>query len=129
MDEIKKQMIAVCGIDCGSCDIRNAPSDPKAAERLVSWFKDQGWLKEGEGIDEVIARSMYCMGCRGDRSVHWSSECWILRCCVDDKGLEYCYECEDFPCLRLKEWAKGSAGYTEALARLERLKETGPVDH
>jgi len=48
---------------------------------------------------------------------------------VDDKGLEYCYECEDFPCLRLKEWAKGSAGYTEALARLERLKEAGPVGH
>ena len=115
------QMIAVCGLDCTGCDIRRAPTDPEAAGRLVGWFREMGWLKAGEGMSEVIERSMYCRGCRGDRSVHWSADCWILKCCVDEKGLAFCYECDDFPCRRLEEWAGENARYTEALERLRRM--------
>ncbi len=79
MGETKKGMIAVCGLDCGGCDIRRVPNDPEAAQRVVTWFKQKGWLKEDEGVHEVIERSMYCMGCRGDRLIHWSPECWILK--------------------------------------------------
>lgn len=123
MDDVEKPMIAVCGLDCGNCDIRNVPTDPGAAKRVVAWFQDQGWLKAEEGVKEIIARRMYCTGCRGDRSLHWSAECWILHCCVDEKGLEFCSECRDFPCSKLADWAKQSAGYAEALARLQRMKE------
>ena len=119
----KREMIAVCGLDCGPCEIRRAPNEPDAAQRLVAWFKKEGWLKEDEGINEVIERRMYCMGCRGDRSVHWSSDCWILKCCVDDKGHEFCYECGMFPCERLSEWAKQSDDYNQALQRLKKMKE------
>jgi len=119
----KREMIAVCGLDCGSCEIRRAPSEPDAAQRLVAWFKKEGWLKEDEGINEVIERRMYCMGCRGDRSLHWSSDCWILKCCVDDKGHEFCYECVSFPCERLSEWAKQNDDYNQALQRLKKMKE------
>ena len=119
----KKEMIAVCGLDCGSCEIRRAPNEPDVAQRLVAWFKKEGWLKEDEGINEVIERRMYCMGCRGDRSVHWSADCWILKCCVDDKGHEFCYECDLFPCERLLEWAKQSDDYNQALQRLKKMKE------
>ncbi len=119
----KKEMIAVCGLDCGPCEIRRAPNEPDAAQRLVAWFKKEGWLKEDEGINEVIERRMYCMGCRGDRSVHWSADCWILKCCVDDKGHEFCYECGMFPCERLSEWAKQSDDYNQALQRLKNMKE------
>ena len=116
-------MIAVWGLDCEPCDIRRAPSDPEAAERLVAWFRKEGWLKEHEGMAEVIERGMYCTGCRGDRAVHWSSDCWILRCCVDEKGHEFCYECEVFPCARLSERASQDAHYGMALDRLKELKD------
>jgi len=119
----KKEMIAVCGLDCGPCEIRRAPNEPDAAQRLVAWFKKERWLKEDEGMNEVIERRMYCMGCRGDRSVHWSSDCWILKCCVDDKGHEFCYECVSFPCERLSEWAKQNDDYSQALQRLKKMKE------
>jgi len=119
----KKEMIAVCGLDCGPCEIRRAPNEPDAAQRLVAWFKKEGWLKEDEGINEVIERRMYCRGCRGDRSVHWSPDCWILKCCVDEKGHEFCYECVSFPCERLSEWAKQSDDYSQALQRLKKMKE------
>ena len=82
-----------------------------------------GWLKEHEGVPEIIERGPYCCGCHGDRTVHRSADCWILQCCVDDKHLSFCYECETFPCSRLVEWAAQNARYTEALGRLHSAKE------
>ena len=117
--------VAVCGLDCFSCDLRLAPQDAGAAERVVGWFQDMGWLEEGEGLDEILSRSMYCHGCRGDRTVHWSADCWILQCCVDDRELDHCSECIKFPCERLVEWAEGSEAYTRALARLHCMQATG----
>jgi hypothetical protein len=84
-----------------------------------------GWLAEGEGVEEVLARSMYCPGCRGDRSVHWSADCWILQCCVDEQGLDHCSQCARFPCERLVEWAEGSEAYSTALARLHCMRAAG----
>lgn len=121
MNETDKEFIAACGLDCGSCDIRKLPFDLEAAERVVEWFKRQGWLKEHEGREEVLERSMYCKSCHGDRSVHWSADCWILKCCVDDKGLRFCFECESFPCERLVEWSKQNDHYAQALQRLREM--------
>jgi hypothetical protein len=117
-----EELIAVCGIDCGSCIIRRAPHDTEAAEHVVSWFKKEGWLKEDEGITEVIERKMYCKGCRNDPSVHWSPDCKILKCCTD-KGYTFCYECSDFPCVLLTERAKENSHYNESLNRLKKMKE------
>jgi hypothetical protein len=116
-------MIAVCGLDCGPCAIRKAPSDPEAAKRLITWFKKEGWLKESEGIDEIIKRGIYCKGCKGDRAVHWSADCWILKCCVDEKEHEFCYDCRVFPCDQLSEWAKQNDRYGKALDRLKELQK------
>lgn len=117
------RMIAVCGIDCTDCPLRKSATDVKAAEALVGWFRDMGWIKENEGAAEIMARGTYCRGCRGDRKVHWSADCWILKCCVDEKHLASCHECEGFPCAQLEEWAAQNDRYTEALNRLHSIKE------
>lgn len=120
----EKQMIAPCGLDCGPCPIRLIPIDSEAAEKAIDWFKQMGWLQEEEGAEEAIERKMYCKGCRSDRKdVHWSSDCFILQCCVYEKNLEFCYECDDFPCNRLLERAKENDQYQKALEKLKRMKE------
>lgn len=116
-------MLAACGLDCQACEIRRAPTDPAAAEVLLKWFRSQGWLSDDEGMDQVIERKMYCTGCLGSRDTHWSADCWILACCVDDHGLKNCSECEDFACERLVEWAGQNDDYAAALARLRTLHE------
>lgn len=121
--EDQKWLTAVCGLDCGSCDIRRAPTDAVAAQRILAWFREMGWLDENEGLSEVIQRSMYCTGCRGDRSVHWSPDCWILKCCADEKGLDFCHECDVFPCEQLNEWSMENVQYAQALERLQRMGE------
>lgn len=123
MDE---RMIAACGLDCGSCEIRLAPTNPDAAKVVIDWFKRKGWLADGEGIEQVIDRKMYCTGCLGSREIHWSSDCWILSCCVDQKGLKNCSKCDAFPCERLLDWSEQSEGYRAALARLRELQRTSP---
>jgi len=55
--------------------------------------------------------------------VHWSADCWILKCCVDDKGLQFCYQCDGFPCERLSGRANESKRYDQALYRLHRMRE------
>ena len=115
------RVIAPCGIDCSKCDLRNVPFSEEAAGRVMTWFHEKGWLKPGEGVEEILTKRMYCEGCRGSREVHWSPSCAILGCCVDTKGLEYCYECSGFPCNELLERSHKSERYAEALGRLREM--------
>jgi len=119
----KIEMMAVCGLDCGGCGIRKLPFDAGAAEGVVQWYRSMGWLEEHEGVAEALERKMYCHGFHGNRVIHWSANCWILQCCVDDKGLTFCYECANFPCEKLVDWAAQNESYTQALQRLQQLKE------
>jgi hypothetical protein len=118
---MEEMMMAACGLDCGSCEIRLAPTDPAAARYIMDWFKRQGWLSDGEGMTQVIQRKMYCTGCLGDRDIHWNRDCRILKCCVDQRGLSNCSECDDFACEWLVDWSRQNEGYQAALARLRQL--------
>jgi hypothetical protein len=108
-------MIAACGLDCTVCDIRLATDDPEIAQRTADWFHTELGIK-------LKLEDVRCEGCKGDRAKHWSPDCWTLQCCVYDKGLEFCYQCEDFPCQKLNDWAEGSERYSKALERLKEMK-------
>jgi hypothetical protein len=113
------QLTGACGYDCRECGIFRAPNNPSVAHEIVERFKKQRGT-------EIRPQDIHCLGCKGDRAKHWNPECWILECCVDRKGLEFCYQCQDFPCSRLNEWAKGDGRYEKALSQLkemERLEE------
>jgi hypothetical protein len=115
-------MMAACGLDCGACDIRRAPTDPEAAQRIVAWFHKMEWLEADEGIAEIIERGMVCQGCRGDRSLHWSPDCPLLICCVDKKHLEHCARCDEFVCAKLQAFASdGLQRRRDAVERLKRI--------
>lgn len=127
MTRIRSEMMGACGLDCGTCEIRQAPHDAEAAGVVVRWFQEMGWLDEDEDITEVIERGMYCTGCRGDRSLHWSPDCPILLCCVDERHLEHCGQCEGFVCETLEAFANdGQAQHGEAVERLRRIAGPPP---
>lgn len=113
--EEKNEIIGVCGLICTGCDILEASTNPEIAQKIADWFKK-------ERNTDVKLEDICCLGCKGDRTKHWSADCWILQCCVDKKGLEFCSECEDFPCDKLVEWAKEDKRYEEALNRLKEMK-------
>jgi hypothetical protein len=112
----ENQMMATCGIICSKCDIFQATTNPKIAQSIVDWFKK-------ERNEDVKLEAIHCSGCKEDRAKHWSADCWILQCCVDKKGLEFCSECDAFPCEKLVQWSKSDTGYDKALNRLKEMKK------
>jgi len=110
-----EQLIAACGLNCNECDIFQAPNNLEIAQRIVDWFKK-------ERNTQIKIENICCSGCKGVRTKHWSPNCWILKCCVDKKELEFCYQCADFSCEKLDQWAKESNRYGEALNQLKEMK-------
>ena len=121
MVRAEDEMQAACGLDCAPCSIRRLPF-------AVRWFRPMSWLKEGEDAAEAVERGMYCNGCGGDRSVHWSADCEILLCCVDERGLAHCGQCAELMgCGKLEAFAAdGRSHHKEAVMRLRgRFGSTG----
>jgi len=110
-------LVACCGIDCIACDMRAATQDPKMQQEIARWFK------ANLGKD-IVPGDIGCTWCRGEREGHWSTDCWILKCCMDDRSLKHCSECPDFACGKLEEWAARNGRYTAALVRLRGMHDT-----
>lgn len=126
MEKNQLKWMAVCGLDCGTCGIRLVPTDPEAAQRVAAWFHEEGWLEEGEGPAEIIEREMYCKGCREDRSLHWSVECPMLICCIDEKHLDHCGQCLEFVCEKLEAFANDNPEHhAKAVEKLKQIAQKG----
>jgi hypothetical protein len=110
-----KLVISVCGLDCTQCKIYQAPNNPKIADRLVKIF-DKMW-------DNVKPEDFHCSTCKGPLLECWTKECWIRYCCINDRKLEYCYQCQDFPCKGLEKRAKKNKRYLIALNNLKKMKK------
>jgi hypothetical protein len=84
----REKLAAPCGIDCGICELYIAGSRPALMDALVS----KGIPKE----------KLPCLGCRnieGNCPVI-AGTCATFACAIDH-GVEFCYECAEFPCARL----------------------------
>ena len=112
----RENLIACCGLDCGQCDMRQAAKNPEMQKQFARWFNEHLKL-------DVEPEQVRCAGCHGPREEHWSPDCWILTCCVDEHGREYCSDCPEFPCRQLRDWAAQSPRYTAALAWLVSRRE------
>ena len=109
--------IAPCGLDCSACAIYIAAHDPEAAERLAKQWR--------QGISEKAKAEWFrCQGCRGDKSVRWCDDCKIAEC-AEERGLEFCSQCDDFPCVLLLVWAEEPEPHRIAFERLKQMRDAG----
>ncbi|MHA1435240.1 MAG: DUF3795 domain-containing protein [Candidatus Heimdallarchaeota archaeon] len=113
--------ISICGLDCSKCDIYLCDEDEIIAERMLSWFKKQGWRPDSTTVQEFMQEGKFCEGCRGNRERHWSSNCKLLICCLDEKGLDSCHKCADFICEKLEAWGKSNEKYAQGIEQLKKL--------
>lgn len=115
--------LAACGLDCGTCPFPDIHKSLENARNWIKHFREWNIIGANEGAEAIVAHGPYCIDCHGDRSKHWSANCWILKCCVDEKGLHNCSQCGDFPCEKLVEWSRERPEYGRALVHLRQLKE------
>ena len=76
---MKKELIAPCGMVCAVCS---------------------GYLALKHDVKEKGVRMAYCKGCRprDKKCAFLKKRCELLL----NKNVEFCYECEEFPCKNLK---------------------------
>lgn len=112
-------MISYCGLNCAKCDICDAGhGNVKMRDEIVAWF-----LRERE--EKINPEQVRCDGCRGPAERHWSSDCRMMLC-AKSKEVEYCFQCEGFPCLFLKDFAAdGISHHKRTVENLKRMREIG----
>jgi len=111
--------ISVCGLNCAKCDIYKAGlGDEKLRNEIVEWFRK-------ERNKTVKPEQVRCDGCRGPLESHWSSNCAMLTC-SKKRELQYCFQCEDFPCEIVNKFSSdGVAHHKRTIENSKRLKGIG----
>ena len=84
-----EKLIACCGLDCATCDARNATvaNDEKLRKETAEKWKEQFSA-------EITPEMINCTGCReeGAKFTH-CAECEI-RNCVKAQGFDTCADCD-----------------------------------
>lgn len=115
MDEKQiKNLTAPCGIDCFNCEIHENNITTELRGLLASKL-------------HIPKAEIACSGCRsGDGCKLFKRECETKKC-VDAKGLEFCFECDDFPCFKLLPAREGAERFPHnyKLFNLCRIKKLG----
>lgn len=119
--------MAACGVDCRECASYKVTvdNDIKAAEELVEWYRAQGWIGKDEGAEAVVAKNPLCKGCwNSDDTCFFKCGCNVIdfRECCNEKKIEHCGECMDFPCKYYEEWASWAGTHEKARERLALLR-------
>ena len=82
------QMTSPCGRDCFNCPVYIAENNERLKKRIARNFNIP--------IDQAS-----CKGCRNEKGiigfVNMKDTCAIFRC-TRAKKIDFCCECEDFPC-------------------------------
>jgi hypothetical protein len=90
-----KNMTAPCGLDCFNCPLNKALTDD-ALRRKIS---------EGRNVEYEKA---VCKGCRNENGtigfLNMTEPCGVFEC-ITVQGIDFCHQCQDFPCDRLHPYA------------------------
>jgi len=118
--------VTYCGLYCGLCSARNRI--PPTARTLREQMRRDGWEHWGEEVPgfrefwvflKNLAEPTSAGGCR-------SGECGApfcgIRKCARQRGVDVCWQCDEYPCQRVLGLAKG---YPMLLADGQRAKEIG----
>jgi len=107
--------IGPCGIDCINCPVHEKNVTPEIQTRIAAAV---GCSPE----------KMTCKGCRSDeRAPICPADCATLTC-SREKGVDFCYECGDFPCTKFNPASDRADKLPHNLKayNLCRMKNIGP---
>ncbi len=87
----KLKLVAPCGLYCGGCLLYKACTDKVLAEKIAQ--------RRGVSVEELPV----CLGCRPHQGCvpSMGGAVCATYACVNQRKLEFCYECKNFPCLKL----------------------------
>ncbi|MBD3230347.1 MAG: DUF3795 domain-containing protein [Candidatus Lokiarchaeota archaeon] len=89
MVEIKKELLAPCGLYCGVCAVYIAHRDNnlKFKKRIVDVYPFTTKVEQ-----------IKCTGCLSEEEVFEVCQHCPIKSCTQKKEIEGCHQCNDFPC-------------------------------
>jgi hypothetical protein len=108
-----KSLVSVCGLFCPACGIyystqeNNVENLKKIAIRINVPFEE-----------------IRCNGCRTEVITAYCKNCFMKKCAAE-KGIDFCGECNEYPCTELKEFQSKLPHRAELWKSQERIKEIG----
>lgn len=96
-----------CGLYCGACEILNARTEEQKQKVVRDWR--EMWTVSPEQVT--------CRGCKTEKPFLMCRNCRI-KDCASEKGLEFCYQCPDYPC----EHYRRSQDYISKYEHLQHWK-------
>lgn len=110
-----KMLSAVCGLYCPSCTLFiGNHEDP---ERLAALTRRMGRTPE----------EMKCNGCRSDTLSFYCRSC-KMKSCAKEKGIDFCSECDEYPCEALTAFKAEAAHRCDVWESLDQIKSRGWED-
>lgn len=111
-----KKLAAVCGLFCPACTLYIGTTENEP-HRLEAVSKIYG----------TAAEDWACHGCRSDkRSYFCQNKCKMVDC-AKEKGIDFCGECDEYPCDELREFKAQRPHRIELWEAQERIKDLGYV--
>lgn len=111
-DEADKKLAAVCGLYCKACSLFIATNeDPARLKELAARFK----------LSEETTK---CYGCRSTKRGPYCATCKMFACAAE-RGIDFCVECDEYPCRDLKQFQSERPHRIELWDDLERIGAVG----
>ena len=112
-EEADLTLAAPCGLYCGNCSIFRAyfDRDHEKLERYAKEFRCRP--------DQIR-----CSGCRTDPEFCWSEDCEFKKCTAG-RGIQFCYECEAYPCKKLRAFVESAPDHRPIWENFDRMRAVG----
>ena len=110
--KMPKKLAAVCGLYCEACSwFISTNEDPERLERMAA---QRNWSVEDS----------QCNGCRSGKRLAYCGKCKMFACAAK-RGIDFCSQCDEYPCDDLKQFQSAMPHRIELWANLERIKSVG----
>jgi len=110
------KMVAYCGLHCDECKAFKATQmrDYESKKQIAKHWSDQGEIKfKPEDVD--------CLGCKSETISGFCRKLCSIRPCAEERKVETCAHCDDYPCGKLKEYLSTDP---DAAGNLEKIRKT-----
>jgi hypothetical protein len=108
---MKTRFDSYCGLYCGACPIMVANVKGEVEKKAKAW--------------ELDAKDIVCSGCKGKVIAGICKDC-VMRLCAQDRDLESCVECDDYPCGTIATFQRDRfPHHTLIAANLEAIANRG----
>jgi hypothetical protein len=113
LNPLDKRLAAVCGLFCPACTVFiGTREDPERLKIIAERYQ--------KPVEEV-----QCDGCRSEKRCFYCRERCKMGKCAQGKSVDFCGECDEYPCEDLKAFQAEMPHRIELWNSQERIKEVG----